>query len=90
MKLIYIRSAMEPKNYAAIRSILKQEQGEKVAPYVFKLNNTEKIAEYLDKERINYETYGDEKNLKEKNTKTILYCGNCEMILERDKGFEKT
>ena len=26
---------MEPKNYAALRSLLKQEQGEKIAPYVF-------------------------------------------------------
>ena len=42
MKLIYIKSTMEPKNYYAIRSILKEEQvqGEKIAPYVFKINNT--------------------------------------------------
>ena len=36
MKLIYIRSTMEPKNYSTIRSILKKEQGEKIAPYIFK------------------------------------------------------
>ena len=34
MKLIYIRSTMEPKNYSTIRSILKKEQGEKIAPYI--------------------------------------------------------
>src|SRR5436305_8682719 len=57
MKLIYIRSAMEPRNYATIRSLLKQERGEKVAPYVFKLENTQPLQEYLKKERITYETY---------------------------------
>jgi len=48
---------MEPKNYSAIRSILKQEQGEKIAPYVFKVSDTKAIQEYLDKERITYEIY---------------------------------
>src|SRR5438309_5342426 len=57
MKLIYIRSTMEPKNYSTIRSILKQEQGEKIAPYVFKVSDTKVIQEYLDKERITYEIY---------------------------------
>lgn len=65
MKLIYIRSAMEPKNYSSIRAILKQEQGEKVAPYVFKVNDTKKMAEYLEKEQIIYETYVEEKVIKE-------------------------
>ena len=32
MKLIYIKSIMEPKNYSTIRSILKKAQGEKIAP----------------------------------------------------------
>ena len=41
MKLIYIRSTMEPKNYSTIRSILKKEQGEKIAPYIFKINDTQ-------------------------------------------------
>ena len=41
MKFIYIKSTVEPKNYSAIRSILKKEQGEKIAPYVFKMNDTE-------------------------------------------------
>ena len=48
---------MEPKDYSTIRSILKREQGEKIAPYVFKITDTEVIKEYLDKERITYEIY---------------------------------
>src|SRR5215472_16456555 len=57
MKLIYIKSTMEPKNYSTIRSILKRERGEKIAPYVFKVSDTKAIQEYLDKERITYEIY---------------------------------
>ena len=52
MKLIYIKSTMEPKNYSTTRSILKKEQGEKIAPYVFKINDTQTLQEYLDKEKI--------------------------------------
>src|SRR2546421_8832969 len=55
MKLIYIRSTMEPKNYSTIRSILKKEQGEKIAPYIFKINDTQTLEAYLRKERITYE-----------------------------------
>ena len=57
MKLIYIKSTMEPKNYSTIRSILKKAQGEKIAPYVFKINDTQTLQEYLDKEIITYEIY---------------------------------
>ena len=57
MKLIYIKSSMEPENYSTIRSILKRERGEKIAPYVFKLSDTKAIQEYLDKKRITYEIY---------------------------------
>jgi hypothetical protein len=57
MKLIYIKSTMELKNYSTIRSILKQEQGEKIAPYIFKLSDTKGIQEYLDTEKITYEIY---------------------------------
>ena len=55
----YIKSTMELKNYSnsTIRSILKNEQGEKIAPYIFKLLDTKAIQEYLDKERIIYEIY---------------------------------
>jgi len=48
MKLIYIKSTMEPKNYSTIKSILKKEQGEKIAPYVFKINDTQTLQEYLE------------------------------------------
>ena len=44
MKLIYIKSTMEPKNYSTIRSILKKAQGEKIAPYVFRHPNTPGIS----------------------------------------------
>ena len=50
MKLIYIRSTMEPKNYSTIRSILKKEQGEKIAPYIFKINDTHTLETYLRKD----------------------------------------
>jgi len=55
MKLIYIKSTMEPKNYSTIRNILKKAQGEKIAPYVFKINDTQTLQEYLDQEKITYE-----------------------------------
>ena len=64
MKLIYIRSTMEPKNYSTIRSILKKEQGEKIAPYIFKINNTQTLEAYLRKERITYEIYQEERVFK--------------------------
>ena len=63
MKLIYIRSTMEPKNYSTIRSILKKEQGEKIAPYIFKINDTQTLETYLRKERITYEIYQEERKL---------------------------
>src|SRR5581483_11537142 len=63
MKLIYIKSTMEPKNYSTIRSILKKEQGEKIAPYVFKINDTKTLQEYLDKEKITYEIYQEERKI---------------------------
>jgi len=57
MKLIYIKSTMEPKNYAVLRSLLKKEQGEKITPYVFKLENIQVLQRYLQQERdvlVNY------------------------------------
>src|SRR5438128_7576142 len=63
MKLIYIKSTMEPKNYSTIRSILKREQGEKIAPYVFKINNNQTFQEYLDQEKITYEIYQEERKI---------------------------
>ena len=61
MKLIYIRSTMEPKDYSTLHSLLKQEQGEKIAPYIFKLKSMQTIKEYLDRERIIYEVYQEER-----------------------------
>ena len=58
-------STMEPKNYSIIRNILKKAQGEKIAPYVFKINDTQTLQEYLDKERITYEIYQEEQTIKE-------------------------
>ena len=49
---------MEPKNYSTLRSLLKQEQGKKIAPYVFKLKSTQTIKDYLDQEKIIYERKG--------------------------------
>src|SRR5437016_3400780 len=63
MKLIYIKSTMEPKNYSTIRSILKKAQGEKIAPYIFKINNTQTLQEYLDQEKITYEIYQEERKI---------------------------
>ena len=63
MKLIYIRSTMEPKNYSTIRSILKKEQGEKIAPYIFKINDTQTLKTYLRKEKITYEIYHEERKI---------------------------
>ena len=51
MKLVYIKSTMEPKSYSTIRSILKKAQGEKIAPYVFKINDTQTLQAYLDQEK---------------------------------------
>ena len=52
---------MEPKNYSALRSLLKQEQGEKIAPYIFKISDSKTIKQYLDKEGITYEIYQEER-----------------------------
>ncbi|CAG8558338.1 10053_t:CDS:2 [Diversispora eburnea] len=67
---------MEPKNYSTIRSILKQERGEKISPYVFKLVNPQPVKEYLEKEGITYETYQQEVvNEPKKTTKEKLIAG---------------
>jgi hypothetical protein len=42
----------------------QQEQGEKIAPYVFKLKSTQTIKEYLDREQIIYEVYQEERSEK--------------------------
>src|SRR5205085_6001659 len=74
MKLIYIKSTMEPKNYSTIRIILKKEQGERIAPYVFKINDTQTLREYLDQEKITYEIYQEgRKIIKHKRTSPPTY-----------------
>ena len=54
---------MEPKNYSTIRSILKKAQREKIALYVFKINDTQTLQDYLDKEKITYEIYQEERKI---------------------------
>ena len=76
MKLIYIRSTMEPNNYSTIRSILKKEQGEKIASYIFKIDDTQTLETYLRKERITYEIYQEERKIisvrKRKQNESVL------------------
>ena len=73
MKLIYIKSTMEPKNYSTIRSILKKPR-EKIAPYIFKINDTQTLQEYLDQEKITYEIYQEERKIiNNKRTLTSTY-----------------
>jgi len=63
---------MEPKNYSTIRSILKKEQGENIAPYVFKINDSG--IQYLDQEKITYEIYQEERKIiNHKRTLTPTY-----------------
>ncbi|CAG8464431.1 32561_t:CDS:2 [Gigaspora margarita] len=57
MKLIHIKSTITPKNYSAVREILKKERGEKLAPFIYKLRKLDSLEEYLSKENINYEIY---------------------------------
>ena len=40
---------------------MKKEQGEKIAPYIFKINDTQTLEAYLRKERITYEIYQERK-----------------------------
>ena len=87
MKLIYIRSTMEPKNYSTIRSILKKEQGEKIASYIFKLADTKSLQTYLDKERITYEIYQEERKII--NTKKRTLTQNHKEPRKKRKSVEK-
>ena len=87
MKLIYIKSTMEPKNYSTIRSILKKAQGEKIAPYVFKINDTQTLQEYLDQEKITYEIYQEERKIisikKRKQDNDVLLQNKRSKFLEK-------
>jgi len=48
---------MKPRNYSTLRALLKKEQGEKVNPNIFKLENSQSIQKYLAKEKITYDLY---------------------------------
>ncbi|KAG9287763.1 hypothetical protein G9A89_017358 [Geosiphon pyriformis] len=63
---------MEPKDYSTLRSLLKQEQGEKIAPYIFKISDTKAVKQYLDKEGITYEIYQEERQEKKEKKKRGL------------------
>ena len=53
---------------------LKKAQGEKIAPYVFKINDTQSLQDYLDKEKITYEIYQEvRKIINNKRTLTPTY-----------------
>ncbi|CAG8587412.1 6441_t:CDS:2 [Racocetra fulgida] len=66
---------MEPKNYSTIRSLLKKERGEKIAPCVFKVENGQAVKTYLEKEGITYETYQQETSEPVKNLSEHLIAG---------------
>jgi hypothetical protein len=52
---------------------LKKEQGEKIAPYIFKINDTQTLEAYLKKERITYEIYQEERKIiKRKQNENVL------------------
>jgi len=56
-QLIIIRSVMKPRNYSTLRALLKKEQGEKVNPKIYKLENSQSIRNYLEKQKITYDLY---------------------------------
>jgi len=68
-QLIVIRSIMKPRNYSNLRSLLKEEQGEKINPNIFKLRNSQSICGYLEKEKIAYDIY----EKKEKDELKLAY-----------------
>ena len=54
---IIIRWVMKPRNYSTLRELLKKEQGEKVNPKIYKLENSQSIQNYLEKQKITYDLY---------------------------------
>lgn len=56
-QLIVIRSIMKPRDYSTLRAILKKEQGEKVNPKIYKLENSQSVRKYLEKQKITYDLY---------------------------------
>jgi hypothetical protein len=61
-QLIIIKSVMKPRNYSTLRAILKEEQGEKITPYIFKMADVNHVCSYLEQERINFEIYEQKKS----------------------------
>ena len=60
---------MESKNYSTIRSILILKKN--IAPYVFKMHNTQTLQEYLNKEKITYKIY-QERTKKINNKRALM------------------
>jgi hypothetical protein len=56
-QLVIIKSVMEPKDYSTLRALLKNQQGERITPYIFKLADTQPVENYLSQQKIDYEVY---------------------------------
>ncbi|MCE8162912.1 MAG: hypothetical protein I3273_00875 [Candidatus Moeniiplasma glomeromycotorum] len=82
MKLIYIKSTITPKDYSIVREILKKERGEKLAPFIYKLSRLESLEKYLNKEKINYETY---QSIKTNQKKTGIFANYGEVIKDKER-----
>lgn len=57
--LIIVKTAMDSKDFVKINQLLKQVQGEKYYPNIFKVANDKSniIIDYLEKEKLIYEIY---------------------------------
>ena len=80
-QLIIIKSVMKPRNYSTLRAILKEEQGEKITPYIFKMANVSHVCDYLEKERINFEIY--EKKTELSNEEELIKIENLRKRLKK-------
>jgi|SRR3954447_21412990 len=56
-QLVIIKSVMEPKDYSTLRALLKKQRGERITPYIFKVNNPQPVEDYLAQQKIDYEIY---------------------------------
>ena len=81
MKLIYIKSTITPKDYSVVREILKKERGEKLAPFIYKLNKLDSLKQYLNKENINYEIYQSVKT----NPKESIFANYGETLKDKER-----
>lgn len=87
MKLVYIKSPLETKSHNTIRSLLKKEQGEKITPYVLKVNKLPAIVNYLKQEKIKYEIYCDQEEADPNDNSKEHFIVKNDNILER---YQKT